>query len=95
MAQMQETVTLGENTRIPLERYIRMMGTAIALAQDKLNRLPIQINQRKAYQEFGRKRVMRWVELDLITPIRSGGCVFYNSRDLLALSNDVQDYLRT
>ena len=90
---LQETVTLGNDTIIPIERYVRMLGTAIALSMHKLNSLPTQINQRRAWREFGRARVERWVAEDRITPIRTGGTVMYATEELVALANDVQDYL--
>lgn len=93
MSKLQETVTVGNDTVIPLERYMMMLGTAIGITINKLQSMPQQINQRRAWREFGRARVDRWVSEERITPIRSGGSVMYNTEELVALANDVQDYL--
>jgi len=89
---LQETVTLGNDTVIPLARYMDMLGASIALTMDRLRTMPAQINQSRAWHEFGRKSIERWVEAGKIEKIKRGGSIYYDSRQLMALSKNVQDY---
>lgn len=93
---MTEMITLGDGTAIPLERFIDMIATKVAIKLKELNSQPSQICQAAAYRQYGRKRVEAWVAQGRLTQYRTGRdghSIRHDTSQLMELAHEEQDYL--
>lgn len=96
MKTIPETVCFLGQPPKDTEKYMNQMATLIAIKLKYLLDNPAQINQAEAYRQYGRKRVEEWVKqgrLERILTGKDGHAIRYNTEDLYALANEVQDYL--
>lgn len=79
---------------VPYDVFLRDVATSVVRMLAEQKDEPEYISKRKAYEQFGRGNVDRWLKNREIEPHIRPGKIELRTADLRVLQNRVQDYFK-